>query len=233
MKPIAIQYCFRLDEQRNEVFDLLLDPDTLDLTNKTRADLPAWTRLDFQQCPHCPVDPAAHPQCPVAVSLVDVANRFDNIVSFNQLDLEIITAERRVYQHTTAQKGLSSLMGLLIATSGCPHTALLKPLARFHLPLASEEETVFRVTGMYLLAQYFLRESGHKDDLNLNGLKKIYDNLHELNVMIAKRLQGATRMDSSVNAIVRLDLFTKALPYFIKDKLAEIRHLFTPYFPDA
>jgi hypothetical protein len=34
----------------------------------------------------------------------------------------------------------------------------VKPMARFHLPLASEEETIYRATTMYLLAQYFLRE---------------------------------------------------------------------------
>jgi hypothetical protein len=232
MKTISIQYCFKLDEQRHEVFDLLLDSDTLEIVDKTREDLPAWTKLDFHQCPHCPLDPANHPECPVAVSLIDVAKRFDDTVSYDELDLEVITAERRIIQHTTMQRGLSSLVGLLIAASGCPHTAFFKPMARLHLPLATEEDTIFRATGMYLLAQYFVSEEGHKGDFELKGLKKIYNNLHLLNIEIAKRLRSSTQKDSYINAIVLLDFFATTLPFAIEDKLEEIRPWFTPYFSD-
>ena len=30
------------------------------------TELPAWTRLDFHQCPNCPLTPATHPHCPMA-----------------------------------------------------------------------------------------------------------------------------------------------------------------------
>jgi hypothetical protein len=103
-------------------------------------------------------------------------------------------------------------------------------MACFHLPLATERDTIFRVAGMYLLAQYFRRSEGKREDLELSGLTKIYDNLHKVNIEISNRLRSALSSDSSVNAIVFLDMFTKALPFVIKDKLLDLRYLFTPYF---
>jgi hypothetical protein len=45
-----------------------------------------------------------------------------------------------------------------VATSGCRYTAYFKPMARFHLPFANEEETAYRAISMYLLSQRFLNE---------------------------------------------------------------------------
>jgi hypothetical protein len=120
-------------------------------------------------------------------------------------------------------------MGLVMATSGCPHTAFFKPMARFHLPLASEEETVYRATSMYLLAQYFLKKEGQNADLELKGLREIYHNMHTVNTAIAERLRGASETDSTVNAIVLLDMYALTLPYVIDESLEEIRHLFRPF----
>jgi len=232
MNTIDIRYRFKLDKNQEEMIDLQLDARSLELVNKPCGDLPAWTKLDFHQCPHCPLDASTHPNCPVAVSLVDVVKRFDNVISYDEIDLEVTSMDRRISRHTTAQKAISSLVGMLFPASGCPHTAFFKPMVRFHLPLASEEATIFRATGMYLLAQYFLVKKGQKGDFDLTGLKQIYKNMHTLNVHIAERLSHATRTDSSINAIIILDVFTHALPYVIEDHLEEIRHLFAPYLSD-
>lgn len=232
MDNIKIRYHFKLGKNQDEIVDLELDAESLELVNKPCGDLPAWTKLDFNQCPHCPMDALTHPNCPVAMSLVDVVKRFDDVMSYDEIDLEVTTMDRRVSRHTTAQKAISSLVGVLFPASGCPHTAFFKPMVRFHLPLASEEATIFRATGMYLLAQYFLRKEGQKNDFELTGLKQIYNNMHLLNIHIAERLSNATRTDSSVNAIIILDVFTHALPYVIEDHLEEIRHLFAPYLSD-
>lgn len=228
MDKINIQYCFKLDEQTTEVIDLFLDARTMEMIN-THTDFPEWTRLEFHQCAHCPLNSEMYPNCPVAISLASVIDRFDNVFSHDEIDLEVITSERRVLQHTTAQRGISSLLGLLMATSGCPYTNFLKPMARFHLPLASEGETIFRAAGMFLLAQFFLRKEGKDSDLDFAGLTKIYADLHTLNIMIAERLRSTTQTDSSVNAVILLDMFTNMMPYVIEDHLDEIRHLFTSY----
>jgi hypothetical protein len=121
-------------------------------------------------------------------------------------------------------------MGLVIATCGCPHTAFFKAMGRFHLPLSSNEETLFRATSMYLLAQYFLTMEGRPARLELEGLTKIYRNMQIVNVAIANRLRSTSISDSSINAIVILDNFAKSLPHAIEKSLKDLRHLFLPFF---
>ncbi len=229
MKTIVIQYCFRLPDHSSEDFKLELDPRNLELTGNIPQSLPAWTELDFHQCPHCPLEVVTDPYCPLAANLVNIVQRFDGLISYDKIRVDVITQERRISQHTTAQKGISSMMGLVIATCGCPHTAFFKAMGRFHLPLASSEETIFRATSMYLLAQYFLKMEGRHADFELGGLTKIYNNMQIVNVAIANRLRSTSMSDSLINAIVILDNFAKSLPYAIEKSLKNFRHLFLPY----
>ena len=229
MDPITIQYLFSLGNDRKETFDVFLDPNTLEIINRQTEELPPWTELEFHQCSHCPLTSDLHPHCPLAVTLIKVIGRFNNVVSHNEIELTVITNERQVSQKTTAQKGISSLIGLLFAASGCPHTAYFKPMARYHLPLSSEDETYYRATGMYLLAQYLLNKDGKQADLDLVGLKEIYKNLHLLNKMVAERIRSATRADSSINAVVLLDMITNLMPFILDEQLDKIRHLFSSY----
>lgn len=166
METINIRYLFKFPDDRKEVIDLHLDPQTLGLTNEIPEQLPSWTKLDSNKCPHCLLNIQSHPHCPVAVHLMKVLAICTNLLSYETIHVDIITNERNVSKETSAQKGVSSLMGLIMATSGCPHTNFLKPMARFHLPLASIEETMCRAVSMYLLAQYFRRKQGKKLILN-------------------------------------------------------------------
>lgn len=232
MDIIKIRYCFDLNENRSEVFDIELDAKTLELLDRPSHDLPEWTRLEVHQCSHCPFTSDTTPHCPVAVCLSHVIGRFANVISHDRIDLEVITDERTVTQKTTAQKGISSLIGLLIVASGCPHTEYFKPMARFHLPLASEQETFYRATGMYLLAQYYLRRENKDSELGLDGLKNLYRNLHQLNTMIAERIRLATHKDSSVNAVILLDMVSNLVPLIMDEQLDKLRHLFKSYLSD-
>lgn len=229
MKSLDIKYCFHFGDNRIESFALQLSLRSLEQLHASPVELPEWTRLDYQKCPHCPLDSREHPHCPAAASLTDLVKAFAHVVSHEPINLEVITADRKIYERTTAQRGIGSLLGLLLSTSGCPHTAYFKPMARFHLPLASPEETVFRATAMYLLAQYFLRNDGRKVDYDLLGLTKIYQNLHKLNISLARRLRAATSKDSSINAVIVLDVFTHTLPTVINEQLESIRPLFASY----
>ncbi|MEH6811433.1 MAG: hypothetical protein V7677_02780 [Motiliproteus sp.] len=229
MEPIVFRYQFQLSDERQESFELVLDSHTLEPAEQALTSPPEWARLNFKQCTHCPLRSNTHPYCPVAISLVPVVELFNNVRSYEEIELQVDTQERRISQHTSAQRGLSSLLGLLIATSGCPHTNYLKPMARFHLPLASEEETLFRAVSMYLLAQYLRERSGLSHEAGLQGLKGIYDNLHQLNQKIAERLRYAADQDSAVNAVVILDMFTNLMPFSIDEDLEEIGSIFDCY----
>ncbi|MCJ7547084.1 MAG: hypothetical protein MUP30_09740, partial [Deltaproteobacteria bacterium] len=50
---------------------------------------------------------------------------------------------------------------------------------------------------------------------------------------VAKRLRTATEADSAINAIILLDIYTKAIPVVIEESLEEIRYLFAPFFREA
>ncbi len=229
MATIAIQYCFRLSDERQEVFDLELDAERLELVGGVPENLPQWTKLDFCQCPNCTLDIGTHPHCPAASHLADVVRRFGDILSYDQVCVDVLTQERRISQDTTAQTGIGSFMGLVMATSGCPHLAFFKPMARFHLPLANDEETVYRSVSMYLLGQYFVGKAGGNPDFELDGLKNIYNDVKLINSCIVERLRTATQKDSSLNAVIALDSFAEVVLFVIEESLEEIRHLFTPH----
>lgn len=226
MGIISFKYIFDLPEGDQVQMDIQLDSQRLNIINNCPYVLPEWAALDFYQCPHCPLSVTTHTHCPLAANLVNIINHLDTLYSYQQIRVKVVMKNRTITQNTTIQKGLSSLMGLVIATSGCPHTTFFKSMARFHLPLADEEETISRVTSMYLLAQYFLKNEGKPADFELKGLMELYDNMHIINKTIAMRLRAASKTDSTVNAIVLLDVFTFVLPLSIETYLQEIRHLF-------
>ena len=225
-----IQYRFKPRGLPWETFDVKIDKKTIETVVERPSSPPNWTKLDYYQCPQCPLLKGQNKFCPLALRLVPIVSRCNHILSYDKIRVEIRSPERTIIQNTTAQRGLRSLMGLVMATSGCPHTAFFKPMARFHLPFANDEETVYRASSMYLLAQYFVKQAGGATDFKLSGLTEVYKNLHTVNTTIALRLRSASRTDSTLNALVLLDIFTKIMPHAIEDSLQEIRHLFSPYF---
>ena len=231
--PITIQYIFKLPDSTEVIFDINLDPETLIFLNPVPDTIPQWASLDFHKCPNCTLNSADQASCPLIISLFDIVDRFEKVISYDEVDIEVITGERRVSKHASAQRGISSLMGLIIATCGCPHTSFFRPMARFHLPFASDDETVYRAASTYLLMQYFRLKEGHTFDEQLEGLNKIYQNIHEVNSAVADRLRAATETDSSVNALVILDTYTMFVPIGVETSLEEIRYLFEPYLSDA
>ena len=226
---LSIVYRLRADDGESAEFVIRLDRDTLALKATPRADPPFWVRLEHHRCEGCPLDAAANPLCPMAAALADLLDFARGLVSHSGLQMVVITPEREVRAETSAQRALSSLMGLVMATCACPDVAWLRPMARFHLPLASEEETIYRAASMYLLAQYFRQRAGAEPDFGLDGLAQRYQRLHIINVAMAQRLRSVVDKDAPVNAVILLDLFAKALPSSVRDSLGELEYLFHPY----
>ena len=229
MGPIEISYRFTMSGGESETFDLKLDPATLELIDNTPPDLPAWTELAFHQCPDCPISTADKSHCPAAANLVNLVSGFARVLSHEWITNEVITAERSYVQEVPAQRGISSLMGLIMATSGCPITTFFRPMARFHVPWASQEETTYRATSMYLLAQYLRKRDGKEADLELDGLASIYEGVRAVNKSFIERLRAATEEDSAINAIVVLDTQALTVPWSIDSALEELRPGFEPY----
>jgi len=135
----------------------------------------------------------------------------------------VIQAERTVYAEIAAQSAMSSVLGLIMATSGCPWTDRLRPMARFHLPFASELETVYRSVCMFLLARELALVG---ETPGFARLIALYENLHVVNRDMSRRLGAATRTDPARNAMALLDSYTTLLPAALESSLQELKPLF-------
>jgi hypothetical protein len=158
--------------------------------------------------------------------LATVIDRFADVVSFNQIQVTVETDERVISTRTTAQQGLASLIGLVLAASGCPRMAVFRPMARFHLPFSSEVETTYRVASMYLMAQHYGAQQGRAPDIELKDLALVYRGVHQVNVGLVQRLRAATHQDAIVNAVVLLDVYTSLVPAALDELLNEIKPTF-------
>lgn len=225
-QALVIGYRFIFPNNREELIEVRIDKKTMVSIPDDSVAPPDWCRLEFLQCPNCPLHTEPHSYCPLATSLVRLMATCRNVLSYDEVKMEVSTPERTVIKNTTAQRAVSSLMGLEMATSGCPHMSFLKPMARYHLPFATQEETIFRVISTYLLEQYFRHKQSLGADLELENLKKIYGEIRVVNKAMAARLRTIGVKDSAVNAVVLLDIFAKMLPYSIEDSLEEIGYLF-------
>ena len=229
MDALVIAYRFEAEDGTEASFDVVLDPVTL-LLDEPEDDLPDWTLLDFNKCPHCPLDSSEHPHCPAAAHLPRLIQTFNHLVSHAKARVEVITSERTYVNEVSIQKGMGALMGLTMATSGCPMTVFFRPMARFHLPFSNQDETIYRAASAYLMADYFrIRNTGAEPDTDLEGLAHLYKKVHTMNAAMADRIRAAARTDSSVNALVHLDMFALMLPLQIDRQLSGLLDYFRPY----
>jgi len=226
---IKIDYLFRFENGDKREIPLLIDGNTLALVSGKEIAHPFWSELTFHQCSVCPLDPALHPHCPIALHLGAIVDTFRDYDSYDDVTVEVTDSQRRYLKETSLQNGLGSLMGIIMATGGCPVMEPLRPLVRFHLPFASMEETEFRIVSMYLIAQYFRDKKGEKPDWSLGGLQVIYNKVREVNKAFAERLRSATTKDASVNAIIILDCLAKAVPFAVRTTLRDYEKFFESY----
>ena len=229
MDTLEITYCFKTGATDPVEFRLELDSGTLALP-RPEGEIPDWAGLTFRQCPNCPLSPEDVPNCPAAAHLSRLVEALNHLVSFDRVRVEVTTAQRVVSKEVSTQQGMGALMGLIMATSGCPITTFFRPMARFHLPFATQDETIFRAASTYLLADFFrVRERGGEMDLALDGLTAIYREVHAMNQAFFQRLKAAARTDASLNALVHLDSFALMLPLQAQHALPALAEYFRPF----
>lgn len=221
-----ITYVFHLPDGQTQSIALTFADDTFLLQLPAHEENEAWIALDFHQCPHCPLSVDSVPSCPLARALSGFIRGFEQFYSYDQAEVEVITAQRTVSSRQPLQSGMASILGLVGATSGCPHLDFFRPMARFHLPFASEQETLFRSLSIHLLGEYLRAGGSGKAMLSLNSLQDRYRAVAEVNYAMANRIRAAFAKDVVVNAIVILDSFAHVVPWVIEDALSELRPLF-------
>ena len=152
------------------------------------------------------------------------------MISYDVVDITIESRERLyVKKQVSIQHALSSMLGIIMVTSGCKDLDMLKPMVKFHLPFASIEETIYRATSMYLLAQYFRHKRGLVPDWDMDGLISVYRRIDIINMSLCNRLRRASSEDANLNAVVVLDTFAQVMPISVEEGLAEFEDLFIHY----
>lgn len=221
-----IQYEFRFDDGRTKKFELSLDPQTIAVMPPDTEPNPPWTRLEYHQCVCCPLDPSTCPDCPIAVNIASLVHEFKDSISSDNCTVQVKTPERTYLKDTSIQEGLFSIFGIIMATSNCPAMNFLKPMARFHLPFSTVDETVFRSTSIYLLSQYFEHRKGNRPDMDLAKLDAHYARVQEVNIGILRRTEHVAGKDADKNAIIILNALAQMLTAEIVDGLNSLEYLF-------
>jgi hypothetical protein len=189
------------------------------------AELPAWTALTFHQCCNCPLTTADTRRCPAATDVFRIAERFADKLSYERVHVRVQRGDRSYEMDCDVQTGLGSLLGLAMASSGCPILGQLRGLARFHLPFAEFEETLFRTVGLYLLRQYFIAKDGGLPDFELVGLAQLYDDLQEVNRAFKRRIEAISPRDASINAVTLLFSVSALVAMQLDSGLEQLREL--------
>ncbi|BDD87110.1 DUF6901 family protein [Desulfofustis limnaeus] len=229
-QDITINYSFDLANGTKKRFLIRLDPLTSLMKTSSHSKV-EWTRLTAHQCSCCRLSADQTAHCPVAVNIADLVTAFKDILSHESCSVSCITTERTTIKETIVQDGLSSIMGIIMATSGCPTLDILRPMARFHLPFASVDESMFRIVSVYLLRQYFIEKDGREPDFQLSRIKQYWKQIERVNEGILNRIRYAAELDADKNAIVILNCLAQILPMEIDEDLNSLR----PYFsrPDT
>lgn len=228
---IGISYRIIFDDGTEKLFQVKLDPDTLDLLADTGDTPPDWAVLDYHKCHNCTLDSAAHPHCPCAVNMVELIEFIKDMLSYTEANVSVLTNHREYKKRAPLQQVASSLMGIIMVASGCPVLSKLRPMVETHLPFASWEETAYRYVSMYMFAQYFRHKGGKDADLELTGLSKLFDDIEQVNMSFYNRLDSIRTKDASVNAVTILSSLGAMTKMVIDDgDLSHWEDIFMKYY---
>lgn len=228
---LKFRYKFIFRDGGVKEFVVRLNGATLALKTEKRDSYPEWTKLDFERCANCPLPEEGNEHCPVALGLYDVLDFFKDFLSSADTYLNIEAENRTYLKRTPLSTGVSALIGLVMATAGCPIFDKLKPMVRTHLPFPTLQESMYRFLAMYMLSQYFQAQRGKEPDFKMEGMLKLLDDVRSANKNFCKRLYSVCRKDASLNAIVHLDCFADNTAFFLKKKgLEDVEKTFHAHF---
>ncbi|HTG00985.1 MAG TPA: hypothetical protein VK654_10425 [Nitrospirota bacterium] len=228
-EPLKIIYDFKFPNAVGKSFEMLLDRDSLSLVGEQDKERPDWARLDFHQCSNCPLNITLLPFCPIAQNMTMLTREFHDTIAADRVTVTVTVKERLYTKNTSMQEGLSPLLGIIMTASGCPVMEPLKPMVRYHLPFASLDETVFRMTAMYFMAQFLRAQAGKQPEWSLEGLAKIYNEVKKLNKDFGQRMIAASHSDANIRALVKLNVFAVMVPLEAEKVLKDITPNYSAY----
>jgi hypothetical protein len=226
MKTHWFDYEFQMEDGTSTRIKVELEADTLYLIQGGLDNPPAWCRLDYKQCQCCSLQPETDPYCPIALNIGELVETFKDIYSYNNCTVICATADRTYSKETSVMEGLSSIFSIIMATSRCPVMDFFRPMARFHLPFATIEETMVRAASMFLLRQYFELKHGLIKEFELASLETLYSLVQQINEGLLERLRSLGSEDADKNAMVTLHSLSQLLSTEIDYNLTELEYLF-------
>ena len=231
--PFQFHYQFQFLNGQIKDYRISLDPDTLSLIPLASiAEAPEWVHLGYKQCRNCPLDLEVHQNCPIAVNIMELVESFKSVFSYHDCTVVCETAERAYSKKTSVMEGLSAIFGVIMATSDCPVMEFLKPMARFHLPFATIEETTVRTASMYLLAQYFKYKNQPGMKFDFKTLEKHYSQVQVVNEGLLARINSVGSEDADKNAIVTLHSLSQFLSMEMDYSLSGLEYIFAGRYSD-
>jgi len=218
---LVFNYCFLFSDNSEKIITVSVDKESLSIVKPTCEYFPEWAKLSNFKCPHCPLDEKENEFCPLALNLQLILSEFSDRNSYDQVKVYVETEFRNYEKKTSLQQGVSSLLGILMVTSGCPIMGKLKPLLYFHLPFATIEETEVRALAFYLLAQYVKMLKGEEPDWEMQKLKKIYEDVRQLNYSVSKKIVNLENKDASINSLIILNNFAEFVNIILSENTIE------------
>jgi hypothetical protein len=214
---MKVNYRFELEGRAPVEFRVTDQPAA---TNQ--ANLPGWTKLEHCQCSNCPLKPADTARCPAAVEILPVVTEFQADDAYQKVSV-VVQDERRTYsKSTTLEEALRSLLGLKMATSGCPVLSELKPMAIHHLPFASTDEFIMRSVSHYLLQQYLAKRNDEEPDWDLKGLVARNQRLQLVNQALWQRIHSVCKGDSNLKALLNFFSMASSVSFSLESQLRKL-----------
>ena len=213
-----VAYQFTFEDGRSVDFKVTDQPTT------ASGRLPAWTRLEHCQCSNCPLKASESPQCPAAVEILPVVNAFQAEDAYQKVTV-VVTDDHRAYsKSTTLEEALRSLLGLKMATSGCPVLSELKSMAVHHLPFASNDEFIMRSVSHYLLQQYMVKRNHREPDWDLKGLVERNQRLQLVNQALWQRIHSVCKGDSNLKALLNFFSMASSVSFSLESQLRKLEN---------
>lgn len=211
-----VGYHFKLQDGRRIDFKVTDQPVV------PREPLPKWTRLEHCRCANCPLKSDQSRHCPAAVAILPVVDAFQAEDAYQPVEVSVEDDRRSYVKQTSLEEALRSLLGLKMATSGCPVLSELKSMAVHHLPFASSDEFIMRSVSHYLLQQYFAMRRDQEPDWELEGLVERNKRLQLVNQALWQRIHAVCQGDSNLKALLNFFSMASSVSVSLESQLRKL-----------
>ena len=211
-----VHYDFKFQDGRTVEFKVTDKP------SRPSDSLPSWTKLEHCQCSNCPLKASESPHCPAATEILPVVEAFRDEGAYQKVEVKVTDDRRSYVKQTALEEALRSLLGLKMATSGCPVLSELKPMAVHHLPFANTDEFIMRSVSHYLLQQYFSKRNHQTPDWELKGLVERNQRLQLVNQALWQRIHSVCRGDSNLKALLNFFSMASSVSFSLESQLRKL-----------